>query len=115
MLDNIGVEQRSHKDARRAVKPGSLPLEIPSTVAAWTPHIAVTKANWHPSLRLAPMLLTGSASGLGRIDWCEGKSVTRAKKKGRGKGKKVLEEEARKAQAGTSEAPMEVGIPAEEQ
>lgn len=47
----------------------SVPLE--RSTAAWPPEQAVTAAAWHPALKLAPLCATGTAIGLGRIDWAE--------------------------------------------
>jgi transcription factor C subunit 6 len=39
---------------------------------AWPGHVAVHCVAWHPSLRRAPLLASGTASGLARVDWVEG-------------------------------------------
>jgi transcription factor C subunit 6 len=41
---------------------------------AWPGHVGVHCVAWHPSLRRAPLLASGTASGLARVDWVEGES-----------------------------------------
>lgn len=38
----------------------------------WEPRIGVQSAAWHPSVRLACLLGSGTGNGIGRIDWVEG-------------------------------------------
>lgn len=43
-----------------------------NTVGTWPPEMSVFTACWHPAQRLSPLLATGMACGLVRVDWCEG-------------------------------------------
>jgi transcription factor C subunit 6 len=46
---------------------------------AWPGHVAIHCVAWHPSLRRAPLLASGTASGLARVDWVEGFWTTPAR------------------------------------
>lgn len=43
-----------------------------SSTAAWAPEQGVLCSDWHTSIDRCALLATGTASGLGRIDWAEG-------------------------------------------
>ncbi|TNY18287.1 hypothetical protein DMC30DRAFT_62850 [Rhodotorula diobovata] len=68
----LEVEYRTALDPYNpySVKGGTAPLE--RSTAAWPAEQAVTAAAWHPAIACAPLCATGTAIGLGRVDWAEG-------------------------------------------
>ncbi|KPV74631.1 uncharacterized protein RHOBADRAFT_53596 [Rhodotorula graminis WP1] len=71
MWDNLDVEFRGALDPYNPFSKTSSSVPLERSTAAWPPEQAVTAAAWHPTLTLAPLCATGTAIGLGRIDWAE--------------------------------------------
>ncbi|GAA5845524.1 hypothetical protein JCM9279_003061 [Rhodotorula babjevae] len=72
MWDNLDVEFRGALDPYNPFsKTSSSSVPPERSTAAWPPEQAVTAAAWHPALALSPLCATGTAIGLGRIDWAE--------------------------------------------
>ncbi|GAA5895990.1 hypothetical protein JCM8208_007497 [Rhodotorula glutinis] len=71
MWDNLDVEHRAALDPYNPFSKASSSVPLERSTAAWPPEQAVTAAAWHPALKLAPLCATGTAIGLGRIDWAE--------------------------------------------
>lgn len=63
MLENIAPTDASIHN--KSVEKGAVP-----TQAAWHPSIAWTTVKWNRNLMRAPLLASGSAVGLVRVDWC---------------------------------------------
>lgn len=45
--------------------------KVPRPFATWSPQVGLLTTVWHPSLELNCLLATGTASGLGRVDWVD--------------------------------------------
>lgn len=78
MWDNLDVEHRQALDpsnfARTAKKGTAAEAadQDDSSTAAWAPEQGVLCSDWHSSIDRCALLATGTANGLGRIDWVEG-------------------------------------------
>ncbi|GAA5875870.1 hypothetical protein JCM3774_001107 [Rhodotorula dairenensis] len=78
MWDNLDDEHRQALDAsnfsRTAKKGTAAEAADPndSSTAAWALEQGVLCSEWHSSMDRCALLATGTASGLGRVDWVEG-------------------------------------------
>ncbi|GJN90616.1 hypothetical protein Rhopal_003628-T1 [Rhodotorula paludigena] len=76
MWDNLDVEFRQALDPGNPYgksKPAAaISSATETSTSAWPLEQAVTAGAWHPALNRAPLCATGTALGIGRVDWTEG-------------------------------------------